>query len=121
VFFPSIDDVRVLSGLEDPDAIVDWSHRLGARSVLLKLGAEGVLASDGSRRERIAGHRVDAVDATGAGDCFCGACLARLAAGDSLWEAARYANAAAALSTTGWGAVAPLPRPDAVRALMARG
>jgi 2-dehydro-3-deoxygluconokinase len=89
--------------------------------VLLKLGAEGVLASDGSRRERIAGHRVDAVDATGAGDCFCGACLARLAAGDSLWEAARYANAAAALSTTGWGAVAPLPRPDAVRALMARG
>ncbi len=121
VFFPSIDDVRVLSGLEDPDAIVDWSHRLGARSVLLKLGAEGVLASDGTRRERIAGHRVDTVDATGAGDCFCGACLARLAAGDALWEAARYANAAAALSTIGWGAVAPLPRPDAVRALMARG
>jgi 2-dehydro-3-deoxygluconokinase len=121
VFFPSIDDVRVLSGLDDPDAIVDWSHRLGAKAVLLKLGAEGVLASDGTRRERIAGHRVDAIDATGAGDCFCGAALARLAAGDPLWDAARYANAAAALSTTGYGAVAPLPRPDAVRALMARG
>jgi 2-dehydro-3-deoxygluconokinase len=121
VFFPSLDDVTVLSGLTDPDAIVDWSHRLGAKSVLLKLGAEGVLASDGTRRERIPGLRVDAVDATGAGDCFCGACLARLAAGDSLWDAARYANAAAALSTTGWGAVAPLPRPEAVRALIARG
>jgi 2-dehydro-3-deoxygluconokinase len=54
------------------------------------------------------------VDATGAGDCFCGAALARLAAGDSIFDAARYANAAAALKTTGFGAVAPLPRPQAV-------
>ncbi len=80
-----------------------------------------MLVSDGRRRERIPGHRVDAVDATGAGDCFAGACLARIAAGDSLWDAARYANAAAALSTTGFGAVAPLPRPDAVGALLAGG
>jgi 2-dehydro-3-deoxygluconokinase len=121
LFLPSLDDARLLSGLDDPDAIVDWSHRLGARAVLLKLGADGAIASDGTRRERIAGHRVDAVDATGAGDCFCGACLARIAAGDTLWDAARYANAAAALSTTGWGAVGPLPRPDAVRALLAQG
>jgi 2-dehydro-3-deoxygluconokinase len=120
-FFPSLDDAVALSGLDDPDAIVDWSHRLGAKAVLLKLGRDGVIVSDGVRRERLAGHDVDAVDATGAGDCFCGACLARLAAGDELVEAARYANAAAALSTTGWGAVAPLPRPDAVRALLARG
>jgi 2-dehydro-3-deoxygluconokinase len=63
---------------------------------------------------------VSAVDATGAGDCFCGAALARLAFGDDAFAAARYANAAAALATTGFGAVAPLPRPDAVRALLAR-
>jgi 2-dehydro-3-deoxygluconokinase len=117
-FFPSIDDASSLSGLDDPNANLDWAHRLGARQVFLKLGAEGVIASDGTRRERIGGHRVNAVDATGAGDCFCGAALARLAAGDSLFEAARYANAAAALATTGFGAVAPLPRPDAVRALL---
>lgn len=117
-FFPSLEDLQVLTGLVEPDAIVDWSHRLGAKAVLLKLGAGGVLASDGTRRERITGHPVAAVDATGAGDCFCGACLARLAAGDSLWDAARYANAAAALSTTGFGAVAPLPRVEAVRGLL---
>jgi 2-dehydro-3-deoxygluconokinase len=86
--------------------------------VFLKLGAEGVLVSDGRKRERIRGIKVKAVDATGAGDCFCGAALARLAAGDSIWDAARYANAAAALATTGYGAVDPLPRPDAVRKLM---
>jgi 2-dehydro-3-deoxygluconokinase len=118
-FFPSLDDVQALSGLKDADAIVDWSHRLGAKAVLLKLGPEGVLVSDGAKRERVPGYKVQAVDATGAGDCFCGACLARLAAGDNLWDAARYANAAAALSTTGFGAVAPLPRPDAVRKLLA--
>ncbi len=120
-FFPSVEDAQALSGLTDADAIVDWAHRLGAKAVLLKLGPEGVLASDGARRERLGGYKVQAVDATGAGDCFCGACLARLAAGDSLWDAARYANAAAALSTTGFGAVAPLPTPDAVKALLASG
>jgi 2-dehydro-3-deoxygluconokinase len=35
-------------------------------------------------------------------------------------EAARYANAAAALKTTGFGAVAPLPRPEQVRAFLER-
>jgi len=88
--------------------------------VLLKLGPDGVVVSDGAARTRIPGHKVNAVDATGAGDCFCGAALARLAAGDALLVAARYANAAAALATTGFGAVAPLPRPDAVRALLGR-
>jgi 2-dehydro-3-deoxygluconokinase len=86
--------------------------------VFLKLGADGVLVSDGKRRERLPGMKVKAVDATGAGDCFCGATLARLAAGDSIWEAARYANAAAALATTGYGAVDPLPTPDSVRKLL---
>jgi 2-dehydro-3-deoxygluconokinase len=117
-FFPSIEEARALSGLEQPDAIVDWAHRLGARTVYLKLGPEGVIVSDGARRERIAGLKVKTVDATGAGDCFCGATLARLATGDSFFDAARYANAAAALATTGFGAVAPLPRPEAVRKLL---
>jgi 2-dehydro-3-deoxygluconokinase len=117
-FFPSIEDARALSGLDDADAMLDWAHGLGAKTVFLKLGAEGVITSDGARRERIAGLRVQAVDTTGAGDCFCGAALARLAAGDSVWEAARYANAAAALATTGFGAVAPLPRPADVFSLL---
>ena len=114
-FFPSIEDARQLSGMESPEENLDWARRLGAKTVFLKLGAEGVLVSDGAKHERIAGLKVKSVDATGAGDCFCGAALARLAAGDSIWEAARYANAAAALATTGFGAVDPLPRPEAVK------
>ena len=118
-FFPSLEDAQALSGKKGAEANLDWAHRLGAKVVFLKLGAAGVLASDGARRERIPGIRLKSVDATGAGDCFCGATLARLIAGDSIWDAARYANAAAALKTTGFGAVDPLPQPEAVRALLA--
>jgi 2-dehydro-3-deoxygluconokinase len=120
LFFPSIEDARILSGQDEAGGILDWAHRLGARSVFLTLGAEGVIVSDGADREKIPGIPVAPVDATGAGDCFCGATLARVAAGDSIWEAARYANAAAALATTGFGAVAPLPRPEAVRRLLSQ-
>jgi 2-dehydro-3-deoxygluconokinase len=118
IFLPSIDDVNVLSGLSDANAIVDWSHGLGAKQVVLKCGADGALASDGKRRESIAARRVDVVDATGAGDCFCGNLLARIAHGDSLFDAARYANAAAAIAVQGFGAVAPLPRPERVKAML---
>jgi 2-dehydro-3-deoxygluconokinase len=117
-FFPSIEDARQLSGTQSIDENLAWAHGLRAKTVFLKLGPDGVVVSDGNRSERIPGIKVKAVDATGAGDCFCGAALARLEAGDSIWEAARYANAAAALATTGFGAVDPLPRPEAVRALM---
>jgi 2-dehydro-3-deoxygluconokinase len=120
-FFPSAEDAAQLSGLEDPDALVDWAHGLGAKNVFLKLGQDGVIVSDGKTRTRLHGHKVKAVDGTGAGDCFCGATLARLAAGDSLIEAARYGNAAAALKTTGYGAVAPIPSPAAVKRLLTSG
>lgn len=118
-FLPSLEDAQTLSGLERPEAILDWCLKLGARHVALKLGADGVLASDRSRSERLPGHKVRAVDGTGAGDCFAGALLARLSAGEDFWGSLRYANAAAALATTGYGAVAPLPRPAAVRELLA--
>jgi 2-dehydro-3-deoxygluconokinase len=41
-----------------------------------------------------------------------------MAMGDGLFEAARYANAAAAIAVQGFGAVAPLPWPEQVKALL---
>jgi 2-dehydro-3-deoxygluconokinase len=118
VFLPSMEDVTQLTGMTDPQAVIDWGHAAGAKAVVLKLGDAGPVASDGKRREHIAAHRVPVVDATGAGDCFAGTLLARLALGDDLFAAARYANAAAALAVQGWGAVAPLPTPQDVKALL---
>ena len=118
LLFISVEEGEQLCGTAERDAIVDWCHERGARRVALKLGPDGAIGSDGQRRELVPGHRVKAVDATGAGDSFAGSLLARLAAGDEFWAAIRYANAAAALTCTGYGAVAPLPRPPEVLTLL---
>ena len=118
IFLPSLDDITTLNGMTDADQVVDWGHAMGARQVVLKLGSNGALVSDGAQRLQVEAHCVTTVDATGAGDCFGGNLLARMAQGDTLFEAAHYANAAAALAVQGYGAVAPLPRPHQVRALL---
>jgi 2-dehydro-3-deoxygluconokinase len=118
VALPGLDDAEQLTGLDNPDAIADFYLELGVGIVALTLGAEGTLVATPGERRRIAGKRVDAVDATGAGDTFDGAFLAELAAGRDPFRAAAYANAAAALSTQGYGAVAPMPRREQVEAFM---
>jgi len=114
VALPGLEDARALTGLDDPDAIADFYLRLGPRVVVLKMGASGALLATPDDRERIPPFPCTPVDATGAGDTFCGAFLARLLLNDSLATAARYAACAAALSTNGYGAVSPIPRAAAV-------
>ena len=114
LFLPSMEDMTALTGLTQAQDIIGWSHAQGAAQVVLKLGADGALASDGHQQRLVPGHAVQAVDATGAGDCFAGNLLARLSCGQSLWDATAYANVAASLSVQGYGAVAPLPQREAV-------
>ncbi|HDR9483278.1 2-dehydro-3-deoxygluconokinase [Burkholderia aenigmatica] len=118
ICLPSWDDVTALTGANDRDAIVDAMLEHGPQVVALKLGKEGAYVATPNERRVVPGFTVEAVDATGAGDCFGGAFVARIVAGDDPFAAARYANAAAALSTTGYGAVAPIPHRDAVERLM---
>jgi len=115
---PSLDDAMVLFGGGDAASAIAACHRAGAPGVVMKLGAEGCIVSDGARTQHVPAHRVTPVDATGAGDCFDGAFAVRLLAGDDPFTAAAYANVAAALATTGFGAVAPLPRDGDVRAVL---
>ena len=63
----------------------------------MTLGRKGVVAIDGNRVVECTEHAVQAVDATGAGDCFVGALAARLCAGDRLDESLAYTNRAAAV------------------------
>ncbi len=121
IALPGLDDAVHLTGLSEPDAIVDFYLNLGAEVVALTLGAKGTLVGTESERQLIGGRKVTPVDATAAGDTFDGSFLARIAAGDTPFEAARYANAAAALSTQGYGAVAPMPRKAEVEAFLAEG
>ena len=120
IALPGLDDAKELAGLADPDAIADFYLSLGARLVVVKLGKAGALVANAGRRERIAPFAVSAIDATGAGDCFDGAFLAEFVRTADPFAAARFANVAAALSTLGYGAVAPLPRRADVEAAIAR-
>jgi 2-dehydro-3-deoxygluconokinase len=120
ILLPSLDDSTALTGLEDADRVAEHYLAMGPKVVALKMGSAGCLVATAGRRERIGAHKVESVDATGAGDAFDGAFLARTVAGDDPFAAALYANAAAALSTTGYGAVAPIPRPADIAKLLGR-
>lgn len=119
IALPGHDDAMQITGLSEPDAIVDALLRLGCGLVALTLGKDGAIVATPERRERIPSLPVEAVDATGAGDAFDGAFLAEYLRTGDPFAAGRYACAAAALSTRGFGAVAPIPTRAEVEAAMA--
>ena len=118
IALPGLEDARTLLDLQEPEAILQAVLQMGPAIVALTLGRDGVLLGTEEGVRHVPSPSVAAVDATGAGDCFDGAFLARLQAGDDPVEAARYAAQAAALSTTGYGAVAPIPEAATVRAAL---
>jgi 2-dehydro-3-deoxygluconokinase len=119
IVFPGMEDAHAMLGLTDPDRILDHYLRLGPPIVVLKMGDRGAYLATPKDRIHIPAHRVTMVDASGAGDTFCGSFLARWLAGDDPRRAARYASTAAALKCTGYGAVAPIPRQAEVLAALA--
>lgn len=110
VLLPGLDDAQQLTGLNDRDAIADFFLHAGCPLIAMTLGAEGALIATEAERVVVPGYAVDAIDATGAGDTFDGAFLAEWLRGDDATSAARFANAAAALSTTRRGAIAAMPQ-----------
>ncbi|MDT3397816.1 ribokinase [Streptomyces sp. B1866] len=94
-----------------------WAAALlarGPRSVAVTLGAAGALVADRHGAAHIPGVPVAAVDTTGAGDAFTGALAWRLALGEGLREAARFAVRVGAAAVTRHGAQASYPTPAEV-------
>ena len=93
-------------------------HR-GSGRVVTTLGARGaVMHQGGVEIARASPPRVDAVDATGAGDAFVGAICVALLEGMEPEEALRFACAAGALAATRSGAQPSLPSRRAVEAII---
>ncbi|CEP67753.1 Carbohydrate kinase PfkB [Moorella glycerini] len=104
VFLPSLDEARMLSGYEEPEAIVASFLERGVKIVGIKMGAAGSFVASAGESFLMPPFKVEAVDATGAGDAFVAGFLAGLVRGLDLKETARLANAVGALAVTAVGA-----------------
>jgi ribokinase len=116
VLTPNEREAMVLLGRQDdtvsPDQASGIAHAirgLGVGAVILKLGENGAILSNVNTQRHFPAPRVDAVDTTAAGDTFNGALAVALADGRRIEDAIVFANRAAALSVTRFGAQASIP------------
>jgi sugar/nucleoside kinase (ribokinase family) len=99
VLFINEAEARLITGARSCQAAVKM---LPAGHVVLKRGSKGAMV-DG---QLVPAYPVAAIDTTGAGDVFAGAFLAAWTRGYSMFEAADFANAAAAMSVLELGSIA---------------
>ena len=113
VLTPNETEVRLLAQLPVDAPVSNAAQRLlarGAAAVVVTLGASGcTLYRPQQPPMHLPGHSMAVVDSIGAGDSFTGTLAAALARGESLSSAMVFANAAAALSVTGKGAIGGMP------------
>ena len=114
IVLASEEDSQYLIGSDSCEQFFDWVLGLGASAVIFKRGKQGSIYRDAGRTVIQRPFLVDAVDATGAGDCFAGALMAELANGAVIEEALNFASMASALACTGYGAIDPLPKRNMV-------
>jgi ribokinase len=114
ILTPNEAEAEMLTGIkvEDEGSAEDAGRILiskGVNKVIITIGRKGALILDSSGSELVGGFKVHAVDTTAAGDIFNGALAVALAEKKNIWEAVRFANAAAALSVTRLGAQPSAP------------
>jgi ribokinase len=112
--------LRAASAVRDVAAACQKLRAKGARTVVATLGARGAVVVTADGATAIPAFKAKVVDTTGAGDCFVGALAARMSAGATAIEAARYASAAAACSVERLGAAPSMPTAQEVAARLAR-
>jgi ribokinase len=113
--------IAIAPGAGDMQARMRALRGKGAGAVIAKCGADGayILSAEGFRHAR--GFRVKPVDTTAAGDTFNAGFAYALAAGMGIFDAAAFANAAAAISVTAPGAQGGMPTREMVDRLVRKG
>lgn len=119
IFMPSYAEAKYMSKESDPERMAAFfTKKTGEKTVVVKLGEEGCFVRQKGKGYRVPAYRVEAVDTTGAGDNFLAGFLSAYLDGAGVLDCARFACAAAALSTTQVGATSRVTTVRAVRALM---
>ena len=114
ILTPNETEAELLTGIKvtDAAAAAKACSKLRSRGVgivILTLGERGAFLADANGRRLVPGFKVKTVDSTAAGDIFNGALSVALAEGKAVFDAVRFANAAAALSVTRLGAQPSAP------------
>lgn len=102
-----IPNLREASGVTGRDKLPDMARvltGLGAKIVVIKNGVEGCYIYSNGVETRVPAFKVNAIDSTGAGDCFVSGFVTGYYKGMSLYECGRFANAVGALSVRQVGA-----------------
>ncbi len=123
VLTPNETEAQILTGIEvtdekSADAAAKNLLGCGVKAVILTMGTKGFLLASNSRMEFVPAIKVNAVDATAAGDAFTGSLAFGLAQGQTLFDAASLANYVAALSVTKMGAQSSMPTMETVKNFM---
>lgn len=115
---PNESEAALLTNLQtnNPSETAQALHTIGARQIILKLGAEGAYFSSATKSHHSPAPQVEAIDTTAAGDTFNAALAVALAEGQPIENALSFANRAAALSVTKPGAQSSAPTRQQVEA-----
>lgn len=98
-----------VSDLESADKAAKVFKDKGVQNVVITLGSRGVYVNEDGKSEIVPAYKVNAIDTTGAGDAFNGGLLTALSEGKTIGEAARFANALAAISVQRIGTTPSMP------------
>lgn len=109
---PSEDDAERLFGKDTALNQVNKFLQLGAKLVVMTLGKDGAIVSNGSHTEHIQPFPTQVVDTTGAGDAFWSGLYTALVSGRTIREAVRAGAAVSAYKLQYTGAVVDLPKLD---------
>ena len=99
------------------DGAYGLKSKFNLKNLIITRGERGAVII-GYHNQVVPPYHVHTVDTTGAGDAFNGGLAVAIARGDLLVDAVEFANAVAALSTTGSGAQSGMPTEEAVEAFM---
>ena len=110
VFFPSIDEARLITGKETPEEIAQCMSGFGMKALGIKLGKQGCFVTDFARTLYVpALEWMPVVDTTGAGDSFLAGFMRGLAQGWDIFCSTEFANTIAAQNVGAFGGTAGIP------------
>jgi len=111
---PNETEAEILTGIKTDSMTniklaADWLFKKGVKNVIITMGSDGIYIKNNELEAIVPAFKVQAVDTTGAGDAFNGCLAVALMEGLNIIDAAKFANAGAALSVTKIGTAPAMP------------